>query len=621
LHADKNQLESLPALPAALTVLSVKSNNLSSVPPIPNALESLHVTNNQLTLLPSLATTELESLGCGNNLLTSLPQLTITLRRLGCANNRIERIVDLPPLLRLLSCSDNPLNTLELENLKRIQTVIAANCALTFIPLLPSVELDEQNFPQNASLDQLEDRREYIFDNNPLTPQFAAIYQRYKDGLVGHQFWQAEGYYSSRRPGSTRQFREEVLQEHRRILRERGASVAALREVFKGRVPRPGVAEGPKSAAERVMEGNYGVGNIVSRFITGLPGTAEQQRLGVLQQREDLGNVPAGTAAAAKQKIANIAAHTGVLIGPATAAENYLQKRAKLYLKSENIAAAKQRFLDTLDAKLERLDLEDRKKKALRAFGKLHNELKMSSLASRLALLQFGQSLSANIKEDTDAHLIKLNEPLWMFSELFASSDTPINAMFVIDIRNKTLGKDVGILEATKIDITEKLWGSLVDKLRDTRDEIPSLETGIAQYPQFYTEEGIVRFKSKLDEIVRQTIEHLFGDGDIEYLQNIQAELRDEFLPKTEAEPGNNSEGDAEAVAAVNAVLEAAENEDGEALPIAMAAAQGEDFLAGDVNNNDGVGAGNNNNQGGGKRRHRVTPRNRKNKRVTRKQK
>ena len=615
LSADKNSLESLPALPPALEYLSVKNNKLTSLPAFPNTLDSLHITNNEIKEIPSLSRTVCQSLGAGNNKLSALPPLPSILRKLGCANNNIQEIKGLPYRLRVLSCSHNPLKTLDIENVKRIKTIIATHCGLKFLPLLPGVERDGEDLP-TESFDQIEDKREYIFDNNELTPEFAAIYQRYKDAYVGMQVWQEEGYYSPRRPGSTRQFRQEILAEHRRILRERAKSVAALREVFKGSL-RPGA---PRSAAERALGANYGVGNIIAQFITGLPGTAEQQRLGVLAQREALRNVPAGTTVAAKRKIAKIAARPGVPIGPATESEAYLQKRAKLYLTDEDLKAAQKEFLDKLDELLGRMDLEERIRMGLRTKARLLNDLRVGALRLEIELLQFQTGLSAQRDEDVEEYFADVEEQFTDFADTFVSSDDDLSPEMVGQIRDTLEGRDPILVEAARLKMTYLLANRIAEYVEVVDETIRNIATGLARYPQFFTVDGALELYRTLEEVVRQAIEHLFGDGDIDYLNDIHLELRDQMRPTSARPVAEQARGEAEAVAAVQALVTDVNdnNNEGEALGIAMAAlaaeeeAQGEDFLGNDNNNN---------NQEGGKRKHRVTPRNRKSKRLTRKQK
>jgi hypothetical protein len=105
--------------------------------------------------------------------------------------------------------------------------VIANNCGLTFLPLLPP--------PTEGH----EDEYEFYFDGNPLTPEFQAIYDRFVErndddwnnnqnggAMVGGR------YPASKR--KARQFQEEILEEHRRILRKRGETLGAMRKVFQG---------------------------------------------------------------------------------------------------------------------------------------------------------------------------------------------------------------------------------------------------------------------------------------------------------------------------------------------------------------------------------------------------
>lgn len=351
--AHHNQIAVLPPLPPTLQTLDMAHNNLSEIPtPIPATLTHLSISHNNIQSLPSLAHTEIWGVGLGFNQLTSLPELPDTIRDLGCVNNQITEIQGLPDRLDVLICSNNPLRVLRVDNLTRLRTLIANNCGLKHIPILPaSVGGDNDDNNDNGANNGIdEDRREYYFDNNPLTPEFAEIYQRYKDARTPWQY-QPDGEMGRRPRGTTRQFRQEVLAEHRRMLRQRAATLSALQQTFKAPMreetgPNWYYGEQP-SAAQKALQGNYGPTNLIAQFITGLPGTLERQKLGVLEQREAMGNVPRGTGAAARRDIADIIADITVarnsLNGPPIQNQNTLAERAKLYVERGNIEDAKLR--------------------------------------------------------------------------------------------------------------------------------------------------------------------------------------------------------------------------------------------------------------------------------------
>jgi hypothetical protein len=339
LRVDHNQLTKLPFLPASVRRLKVDHNQLTELPSLPPGLSELKVSHNNLESIPSLAGTQLMGVGLGFNQLKTLPALPATLRDLSCPSNQLTTIRDLPASLRVLICSNNPLQTLQIDNLTFLRVVVANNCGLSYIPLIP---------PPPADDEEREDYCDYYFDGNPLTPEFQAIYERFIDRTVANpnpnpneNNNQDGGAMEGGRPrsrGHTKRFREEVLAEHKRMLRERAASLGALRQVFKG----PMTGETPEST-RKAVQGNFGPTNLIASFITGLPGTMESQRLGVLEQREQLGNVPVGTAAAARDDIANVAVGRDPVIGPPTRQQNILAKRAKLYVRPENIQVAKAR--------------------------------------------------------------------------------------------------------------------------------------------------------------------------------------------------------------------------------------------------------------------------------------
>jgi len=86
LNCERNQLDSLPALPASLWALYCANNQLTSLPVLPASLYILNCRDNQLTSLPPLPNS-LHILNCDNNQLTSLPPLPNSLRELTCLDN------------------------------------------------------------------------------------------------------------------------------------------------------------------------------------------------------------------------------------------------------------------------------------------------------------------------------------------------------------------------------------------------------------------------------------------------------------------------------------------------------------------------------------------------------
>ncbi|ECW5259762.1 E3 ubiquitin--protein ligase, partial [Salmonella enterica subsp. enterica serovar Kentucky] len=130
----RNQLTSLPPLPAGLQMLSVAGNQLTSLPPLPAGLQRLLVAGNQLTSLPPLPA-GLQVLSVSNNQLTSLPLLPAGLELLTVDRN--PQLVRLPPLpegLQTLSVDDNPQLTRLPALPSGIQLLFARNNQLTRLP-------------------------------------------------------------------------------------------------------------------------------------------------------------------------------------------------------------------------------------------------------------------------------------------------------------------------------------------------------------------------------------------------------------------------------------------------------------------------------------------------------
>ena len=303
-----NKLTRLPTLNNGILTLNASHNQLIELPAIPPSLFSLNLNYNNFTALPSLEASRLTTLSIGKNELAALPELPATLHNLHCDSNEITEFPVLPAGLMVLICSTNPLTKLYLENLVNLEVLVANHCQLTELPLLPE--------PSNPAL---EDNRIIYFNDNPLTPEFAAAYQAYRN--------------APRMPGTNRSFRNAIKAIY---LQRKQQQLSAMQRVFK----MPMVRSTPQnwyygaqpSAVEKAMYGNYNPTNRVAQFLSGQPGSLEMQKLALLEQREALGAVPPGTAARARERIANIAVSGGPMA-----------ERAKLYLKPENITAARAR--------------------------------------------------------------------------------------------------------------------------------------------------------------------------------------------------------------------------------------------------------------------------------------
>ena len=184
---NKNDLIRIPRLPPQVIVFEAEKNTLTTIEgPFPKTLSKLKVSHNMLKEMPSLEETTVTSVGIGYNQFTKLPAFPETLKNLGCSNNQITEINNLPNELYILNCSFNPLKKLVLENLVDIATIIASNCELSEIPLfyLPT------NIPADAT---------FYFDNNPLTPNFQTIYNKYRTSMNALRHTSATGVIDRRR--------------------------------------------------------------------------------------------------------------------------------------------------------------------------------------------------------------------------------------------------------------------------------------------------------------------------------------------------------------------------------------------------------------------------------------
>jgi hypothetical protein len=299
LHIEGNNVTTLPPLPVNITHFSAKNNNLETITgPFPPRLTRFHVTHNELTQVPSLENTEVESVGLGFNNLTALPRFPETLRNLGCPNNQITEIRNLPTNTRVINCNNNPLRVLDIENLTHLRTLIANNCNLTEIPLLP----EGPNIPPYN----------FYLDGNPLSDDFSELYAEYKNGSIEYD-----------------QFREAVLELHRDLIQQRKANVEAIQKTLKAPLTAESAAKKPATAA---MRGDMNPLNLVAEFITGKKGTLESQKLGLVANEERVGLRDPGAAAAARERIADVAVQGGPMA-----------EKAKLYVKPEDLAAARAR--------------------------------------------------------------------------------------------------------------------------------------------------------------------------------------------------------------------------------------------------------------------------------------
>lgn len=599
LEINKNQVKSLPPLPASLTHLNVKNNQLTTLPtPIPGSLDDLHVTHNQLTELPSLSDTLLRSVGLGFNQLKELPAFPPTLRKLGFTDNRVSVVKNLPDRLRVLNCSNNPIRVLQIENLIHLDTLIASNCGLTELPLLPTVPHEENNNENGAQYE--EDSRDYYFDNNPLSPEFAAIYERYRQANTG---WQqhpnpAGGLmiWSRRTPGSTKQFREAILAEHKRLIALKKTQLGELIRMKRA----PAAALGP--TLER-LAGNHGPLNLISQFITGRPGTLEAQRLALLQNQERLGAVPPGTTADAINRIENIIAN------PNRPAMN--RERAALYLPRDRIQAAKAEYEAEVARRLELLRIEEEKKQAMRSLTKL--------------LLWMGVLQS-------EAHLKYQKLELDLQNEPSFDSEERI----IQDLLNKFRSDytlDLKITLSEKKDLLKALHEKLQDPthkpyivaglqramlslafflMKDIEENVTSenFKQMIETYPQLFKPADIQHLKEFITECVESLPNVLAKDPlDMETFDTIMNEflaaivdIHDTDTPEEEANP--------EVDAALNGIREAGNNfvavvEDDEAESEADRAIAAEMGALVNVNGNGNNNSINNSNQDGGKRKTR----------------
>ena len=626
LVVDKNELKKLPKLPNGFHFLDVKKNQLESLPKqFPSSIVSLGLTHNALSEIPSLANTQVESVGLGFNTISTLPAFPPTLRKLGCSNNKLTEIKGLPNHLHVLNCSNNCLRVLEIENLKWLHILVANNCCLKEIPLLPPMpggdDGNDNNNNNNGNGPEEEDRRQYYFEGNPLTPEFAAIYNRYKQAQGAHA-WERE-------PGSTRRFREDVLEEHRRLIAARKANASAIQQVFKG----PG---GPF--------GNYSPANLIAEFITGKKGTTEGQRLALLENEEHLGMIPKGAAEKARKKIANIALGRTEVTGPVTKEQVLLAKRARLYLKQENITAAEKRLKD----KLEAIEIEETKKNYLLTYANLvlrvrllFNNVHLDSITTEMEL----QATPVWTKEKQDAvEFIADKERDALQSAI------PIDwgiGYVIPEVKKEEVLNDLEQLKefmgsqeaALQRMVGKNLKIKLCSIFLTTKPFLDEDILKVAAFlPQWFDPSKTGPFLEEqtdlIDKMVQAERRYVLEGGDdgvfntfVNLLKKFIDNLRPPSGPKNRGNSTAESELNAEDQAAVEAVeqevLVVEDNDDeGEALPhaIAAVAAEAEEEAGAEAAEAVAVVLENNNNHppAGGRRKHR-TPRKHKGKRQTRK--
>ncbi len=632
LKIDNNELSELPELPDSLETLDVRRNRLVGLPsPVPNSLTTLHVTRNFITELPSLERTRLISLGLGYNRLTSLPSLPNTLRRLGCPNNELTSITNLPSQLELLNCANNPsLTTLKIDHLRHLNMLIANNCGLKRIPILPInhlVDDDDDNDNDNDNDNDANNDRvvpTLILHGNPFEPNFARIWQQYQEN---------ENY---------RVLRRRVLREHRRILAEQKATLGSMLEVFKPAVLEERLPEDPQ--ARRLAEirqrvfANYGPANLIASFITGKPGTLEAQRLALLGNQENLGAVPPGTEAEMRAHIANIA------VGNAEDAEAKLMKeRAKLYVNKSNLAEAKQRYEIWVRERLEQKLLSEKREKLIGPLTELQTLLGDEILRTEK---DFNDFYFKDLGEK-QKHLLKRTYQLEqeckevIDSLYFGEECTPLFEKLInTTLKNKGLRKYAQlrfIVDLIRI-FYNQITGIYADLLPATTDvnralrryknllqdpaafvaEFMDLVKTIAEtaFPDSRTDAEIVAIQDKLKELCAELVSKLKAFREKIIVSDAKANPNDLGV-----EPASKEEEEVlKELARIHNDFAQVYNDDedeGEALRYAMA----EGNVNNNVNNNDGFGVENNNENGNENRRggRRRTPRQRKGTRQTRK--
>jgi uncharacterized repeat protein (TIGR01451 family) len=106
LNVDNNYLDSLPSLPAGLTILDCGYNSLTQIPALPHALTSLQANRNRLVSLPALPQ-GMTSLSVSDNQLTYLPSLPNGIKSLACHFNQLTALPAMPDSLLTLILNSN----------------------------------------------------------------------------------------------------------------------------------------------------------------------------------------------------------------------------------------------------------------------------------------------------------------------------------------------------------------------------------------------------------------------------------------------------------------------------------------------------------------------------------
>ena len=134
----RNNLKSLPPLPATLTYLNFQGSKITALPTLPASLKYLNYSGSKkLTSLPTLPN-GLQYLDCSLNFLTNLPTLPNGLVNLICTYSIIDTLPILPDSLKYLSIYSNKFLThlTSLPNgLKELQCTF--DSSLTSLPKLP----------------------------------------------------------------------------------------------------------------------------------------------------------------------------------------------------------------------------------------------------------------------------------------------------------------------------------------------------------------------------------------------------------------------------------------------------------------------------------------------------
>ncbi len=506
INLHNNHLQKIPVLPPQLRRLEIFNNFLETIPsPMPKRLEELSAKKNLLTSLPSCKDTVLESVGLSFNNLTTLPEFPNTLERLGCSDNQITVINNLPASLKVLNCSDNPLEVLRIDNLENLEVLIASNCRLKEIPILPELRMAPDNNNQGGGGEGQPVQKGgrptfvYFFDGNPLTPKFQGIYNRYRNTEI-----------------STDNFRKQVLAEHKRILAERKRALGSMIQVFKPAI----VSTDAPTTAERVFA-NHGPGNLLASFITGKPGTIESQRLALLGNQEKLGVVREGTAAAARERLADLAVRGSEVRKEGV--PNILQARAKLYVSRGNIAQAKDRFEQELKRIAERTKLKEEQASLVLRLGTIFSGL--TEKFNKADYAQFDFALQRHKNKYFMKRRSEIDADLEDLVYKFQVSD-PRNALRSIvkqTYTNKDLRKHVNL------NLKVKILGQIIKSLRKLQGKVNIRTVSLINetYPQFMNPETYLQ---ETETYLNKMVDRLFPDFRTkENLETAGEKLEDEI--------------------------------------------------------------------------------------------